>query len=391
MLLTLFAGVVSAIADNTVSVSTALIPQGKTGTFSIELTNTDQFASSMEVHLTLPEGITFESVTLSARFTDRPTVGNNMNGQTVTITTLSTTNAAISSNSGPLLFITVKADAGLAVGTKLTASMTKMELAKKVGDKHEKWNPEPFDFEIEISDKVVLDENSPIVPLETDEEVDILVKRTIKAGQWSTICLPFDMTEEQLAAAFGDDVQLAEFDTDEGYIVNDDGSIVVNFIDTDLTDGLYANYPYIIKTSSDISEFEVTAQLAPEEDDAVAEYTKGKGSKKKTLGTFTGTYHAGTVIPENNLFLNDNKFYYSAGKTKCKAFRAWFWFEDLLQDVTTSNSRISLQVGDSSTGISDVRGKKDNVKCEVYDLQGRRLQNPTKGLYIRNGRKEVVK
>ena len=110
MLLTLFAGAVCASADNTVSVGTALIPQGKTGTFSIELTNTDQFASSMEVHLTLPEGITFEGVSLSSRLVDNPSVGNAINGQEVTITTLSTSNTAITGSSGPLLNITVSAD-----------------------------------------------------------------------------------------------------------------------------------------------------------------------------------------------------------------------------------------------------------------------------------------
>ena len=157
MLLTLFVGVVNATADNTVSVGEALILQGKTGTFSIELTNTDAFASSMELHFTLPNGITFESVALSNRFTDNPTVGPSINGQAVTITTLSTTNAALSGNSGPLFYVTVSADEGLAVGEKLTASITKMELAKKVGSGHEKFNPEPFDFQIEITYKVILD------------------------------------------------------------------------------------------------------------------------------------------------------------------------------------------------------------------------------------------
>ena len=390
VLLTLFAGLVTATADNTVSVGTVLIPQGRTGSFSIELTNSDAFASSMEIHLTLPDGITYESVALSDRFTDNPTLGSTINGQAITITTLSTTNAAISGNSGPLFFVTVSADANLEVGEKLTASFTKIELAKKVGNGHEKFNPEPFDFVIEITDKVILDENSPIVPTATDEEVDILVKRTIKANQWSTICLPFDMTEEQLYEAFGNDVQLAEFDTEEGYNVNDDGSIVVNFIDTDLEDGLYGNWPYIIMTSSNISQFEVSAQISPEEADAIAEYTIGKGKNKRTVGTFTGTFHAGTVIPEYNLFLSDNKFYYSAGLTKCKAFRAYFWFEDILPDLNSAGSRFLINVSDGSlTSIREVMNNSEN--SHIYDLQGRRVKEPVKGLYIHNGRKEVVR
>ena len=111
-----------------------------------------------------------------------------------------------------------------------------------------------------------------------------------------------------------------------------------------------------------------------------------------TLCSMTGNLKGGTVVPANSLFLNNNKFYYSVGKTKCKAFRAWFWFKDLLSDVATSSSRITFQVDDgSTTGINDVRSKKEDIRCDVYDLQGRRIENPTKGLYIRNGRKEVIK
>lgn len=46
---------------------------------------------------------------------------------------------------------------------------------------------------------------------------------------------------------------------------------------------------------------------------------------------------------------------------------------------------------DDETGIdtmSDVRSKMGGV---WYDLQGRRVENPAKGLYINRGRKVVIK
>jgi hypothetical protein len=43
--------------------------------------------------------------------------------------------------------------------------------------------------------------------------------------------------------------------------------------------------------------------------------------------------------------------------------------------------------GDDITGITDVRGEKEEVSGEVYDLQGRKAATPTNGLYILNGRK----
>jgi hypothetical protein len=53
---------------------------------------------------------------------------------------------------------------------------------------------------------------------ETDTELpadetgaNVTVTRTIKADEWSTFCLPFAMTEEQVKTVFGQDVQLADF------------------------------------------------------------------------------------------------------------------------------------------------------------------------------------
>ena len=55
---------------------------------------------------------------------------------------------------------------------------------------------------------------------------------------------------------------------------------------------------------------------------------------------------------------------------------------------------ITLTVHDSTTGISDATRLTDKVqwtKDNVYDLQGRRVAQPAKGLFIVNGKKVVVK
>ena len=48
-------------------------------------------------------------------------------------------------------------------------------------------------------------------------------------------------------------------------------------------------------------------------------------------------------------------------------------------------------VATTTTGIADVRSKMEDVRGEIYDLQGRRVAQPTKGLYIVNGKKVVIK
>lgn len=45
----------------------------------------------------------------------------------------------------------------------------------------------------------------------------------------------------------------------------------------------------------------------------------------------------------------------------------------------------------NTTSINEVRGKMEDVSSEYYDLQGRRVSQPTKGLYIVNGKKVVIK
>jgi len=43
------------------------------------------------------------------------------------------------------------------------------------------------------------------------------------------------------------------------------------------------------------------------------------------------------------------------------------------------------------TGIADVRSKMEDVRADFFDLQGRKVSQPTKGLYIVNGKKVVIK
>jgi len=46
---------------------------------------------------------------------------------------------------------------------------------------------------------------------------------------------------------------------------------------------------------------------------------------------------------------------------------------------------------DNMTGIADVRSKMEDVRSDIFDLQGRKVAQPQKGLYIVNGKKVVIK
>ncbi len=258
-----------------------------------------------------------------------------------------------------------------------------------IGDERVPVADATFLLDVVSSHSVVLDENSTTVP-KAAQNVNVTVKRTIESGQWSTLCLPFDMTESQVYEVFGSDVQLAEYIEHE---MNEEAtSLTVSFDDANLAeDGLMANTPYIIKVSANISEFTVNGvSLVPDEDGAFAEYNNGRsGSRKEVYGTFRGTYHAQTIVPIYSLFLNDNKFWYSTGQTKMKAFRAYFDFKDVLAGVKNeANVKMSFN-NDTTTWVYDLEHLRES---SVYDIAGRKMGTPKqRGVYIVDGKKVAVK
>ena len=60
-----------------------------------------------------------------------------------------------------------------------------------------------------------------------------------------------------------------------------------------------------------------------------------------------------------------------------------------LQWTATAGSRLRLSFGES-TGISNIEAETTNDGV-IYNLRGQRVENPTKGLYIINGKKVIIK
>ena len=56
----------------------------------------------------------------------------------------------------------------------------------------------------------------------------------------------------------------------------------------------------------------------------------------------------------------------------------------------SKNMEITYTYSNGETAISEVKGESGRVKA-IYDLQGRKVENPTKGIYIINGKKVFVK
>ena len=387
LILSMFLAAKSMMAEG-LSVDAVALPQG----LQTELTIRYQFDeadvySGYQLTMILPEGVSLVSYTEGDCYQESHTVYHNYVAETNEniFACLSGASEPLVGTGGVLLRAIIESDGSANVGDVLKGNVGDVIFGTTEAV------AVSFDnvtFDIEIAEPlIVLDETSTTLPVASEKEVPINVKRTIRANEWSTICLPFSMTEAQVYEAFGEDVQLMGFDSYEA----DDNltSIEVYFYDCNETlaeDGFMANYPYIIKTAKDIIEFTVTSTIEPDEEGAVETYK----SKGKVLGRFYGTLKSGTKIPENSLFLNGNNFYYSAGYTPIMGFRGYFEFVDILSSVGNAASAITLRIGEETTSLEALqKGIVENGK--VYDLQGRIIENPGKGIYIKNNKKIIIK
>ena len=387
--------------SNVVYMEPATFPAGSQQTLSIKMKN-NVGIQTVQFDMVLPEGVTvvkdeedFELISLStARTTIRKMDSFSaayISGTRYRVLINSNNGYTFDGTDGEIVQVVVNINAS-AANSALPLVFEDIVLVDTGSNGFETERVETTITVTEAQDnRVILDETSTSVPEASNGAVDILVKRTIKANEWSTICLPFDMTEAQVYEIFGNDVQFAEFiDYDVDYD-NDDNvvALTVNFDETDLSEGFYGNYPYLIKTSKDIAEFEVTSTIDPDEAGAVAEYDNGKRGKQRVVyGSFIGTYHAGDFIPSKSLFLSNNKFYYSTGVTILKAFRGYFQFDDVLASVDdVTEVKFYFLLDDEETGIDEMSNcKSSNGNC--FDLSGRKVAKPQQhGVYIINGKK----
>lgn len=262
--------------------------------------------------------------------------------------------------------------------------------------------------------RLKFDETSATLPKYTaGDKADITMKRTIKGGEWSTIVLPFNLTKKNAEAAFGSDVQFAQFagfDVDYG---DDEENVVPLGITVNLTNysipargNLAGGTPLLIKTGADIDEIQLDGVTLTEGVKDVE-----KADEYGTPGLLTGTL-VKTTIPADGLFINSNQFWYSTGKTNVKAFRCWFELGAVLNQETDFGARVMLNFLDGeASGVENIDHSPLTIEHSVYDLQGRKIENGrlkiensersqivngqlvnrkcAKGVYIVNGKKVV--
>ena len=394
-LATVFTYLMPIHATNNVVVNDVTIPKGGTGTISVALNN-DKNYTAFSLRLTLPEGVTYTGVTKGARMAEDHSLSGN--GTTGMITCLSTANTPFTGTSGELFTITVSVSNEALVGNSLGVTLTEVYFSTTSAE--ELLGDVEFNVIVgEPSDgRVLLSETSTTAPEASSGAVDVRVSRTINAGEWSTICLPFAMTAEQVQTAFGSGVQLGDFTGYNPSYDNDDNVVSLSVSFSEAT-AIEANHPYVIKVSEKISEFTVDGvTIDPEEQPCVSfGKTTGKGINAvyhpaDFVGTYVADFDFFNDASQRAIFLNRNKFYYATANTKhMKAFRAYFDFDDVLSEAESANARITMSF-DDATDVKELKSSRIEGLKSCYNLKGQRVEKPVKkGVYIRDGKKVVIK
>ncbi len=398
LLLALLLGMGNAWADNNLSAKDVIIAQEGTAVLAIEANLEKDDFIGYQLDITLPKGLSLATNT-SEKVVATSYTELDIDGTALSTTETTTTyrllaakmgNPKIPSGTYVLLSVNIESDGTLNVGDLCQCSITNIKFSDSNQQKKEM---EDANFSVTISDRVVLDENSPVAPAE-QSGVNVLVKRTIKAGQWNTIVLPFTLKKLQAETAFGSDVQLAEFSGFEVDYGDDDENVVplglvINLSTYTLTSRKHmtGGKPFFIKVSKDIESFIVdNVDISSNVNDV------SKSDEYGTQGILTGTLKK-SIIPEDGLFISDGQFWYSVGKTNVKAFRCWFQLDAVLDKATDFASRISLNILDENetTGIHTIV-ENSQLNDRVYDILGRRMapSKLKKGLYIMDGKKVII-
>lgn len=252
---------------------------------------------------------------------------------------------------------------------------------------------------------LVLDEDKTLNVTKTYTGAKMLLHRTFtksadndKKG-WNSIILPVDMTAAQVKEAFGDDVQMAEFDRLENNWIKFStvavaGEDVVLKKNTPYiiypTKEPLGNYSYTIDGVTQILNGPVYVANGIDYVDQTSEltYTVNGGGM-----TYTGSYSNQTTVSADSYMFSKGDLIHTIKSHDVKAYRCW-----LKEDMHTGKMLMFSLDGNGiggTTGIHVIEENKQNTNTGIYNLGGVRMNTNNvdklpKGVYIVNN-KVVVK
>ena len=243
-----------------------------------------------------------------------------------------------------------------------------------------------------------------------NDPIDVYVHRTIAGdGAWSTLCLPFDLTDVKVKKAFGDEIVYAEFDH-----VNLTKK-EIHFKST--TGGMTAGQPYLLKNSKATIDNFFADDVTFTKTGIETINNNGRKSTKES----EGYYYVGLLEPtkvNNNgdaTYNFNNRAVYIANPDEdgvqklkklstngtIKAFRAYLYFPVSNNEFEAGDKESSLFLSlddildGGITGVDKITVDGKPVNNNIYNLNGQLVGTDAsvlpQGIYVRNGKKFVIK
>lgn len=252
---------------------------------------------------------------------------------------------------------------------------------------------------------LVLDEDKTLAVTKSYTGAKMLLHRTFtksadndKKG-WNSIILPVDMTAAQVKEAFGEGVQMAEFDRLENNwikfsTVNVAADGVVLHKNTPYiiypTKEPLGNYSYTIDGVTEILDGHVYVANGINYDDQTSELTHTVNDGGMT---YTGSYSNPTTVSADSYMFSKGDLIHTKKPHDVKAYRCW------LKDDMHTGKMLMFSINgngiDGTTGIRVIEENKQNTNTGIYNLGGVRMNTNNvdklpKGVYVVDN-KVVVK
>lgn len=236
--------------------------------------------------------------------------------------------------------------------------------------------------EVPKAKNYTLDETKTKNVIETYENANVTLQRTLEASHWNSFCVPFALDKDQVTQYFGEGTQLHTY---EGRCEN-------NIVYFATVDNIEAGKPYIMKPGNAVVKnptFEGVSMVATGLDENGNPQAVGDASTVQMKGIYN---HVTLVQDKTNIYIGaGNKFYYPADAEACQmnGLRAYF-----IVPEGTDIKKLRANLDGATTSLGEIFDTEES-NTPVYNLQGQCVGNSLStlksGIYVQNGKKVVVK
>ena len=221
----------------------------------------------------------------------------------------------------------------------------------------------------------------------TANSVTLTGRTLLKDGNWNTLCLPFDVTITSSPLA-GDNVEAKVFDNTSS--LSGAGVLTLKFSAAPAT--ITAGTPFIVKWDNTGVNLVNPVFTGVTISGTAAQEVESTDGNVKFVGQYSPFDITAGNINEILYVASGNKVGYSASTRTLKSCRAHFWVKP--NGEAAAARAINIDWGDGEqTGITTTNYTNLTNSDGWFTLDGRKLSGlpTTKGVYIVNGRKIVVK